>query len=89
MIVLAAAAALHQVAESIAIFETAIAMQPDVADYHSNLAVSYMRMQQWDKAREALNKALEVQPGHALAMKNMVELNYYTNPVVLIGGACR
>jgi Flp pilus assembly protein TadD len=76
-----------QVEESVAIFETAIAMQPEVPDYHSNLAVSYMRLKRWDEAREALLAALEIQPGHPLALKNLAELDYYVKPMILIGGS--
>jgi hypothetical protein len=36
-----------QVEESLAIFELAVEMSPGVSTYHSNLAVSYMRLKVW------------------------------------------
>jgi len=73
------------VEESLAIFELAVEMSPGVSTYHSNLAVSYMRLKRWDDARAAVEEALRLNPADATALRNLQELNYYTKPMVLVG----
>jgi hypothetical protein len=44
-------------------------------------------VQRWDDARAAVEEALRLNPADATALRNLQELNYYTKPVVLVGGA--
>ena len=44
------------------------------------------RVKRWDDARAAVEEALRLNPADATALRNLQELNYYTKPVVLVGG---
>ena len=49
----------------------AIALNPAVADYHSNLGESYRRAGRWDVAIACLRRAIELKPDHAEAQANL------------------
>jgi hypothetical protein len=44
------------------------------------------RVKRWDDARAAVEEALRLNPADTTALRNLQELNYYTKPVVLVGG---
>jgi len=57
--------------KSIEACKTAIQLKPDYADAHSNMGAAYNQLKQWDKAIEAFNKALRINPQHKLALGNL------------------
>jgi len=55
-------AAIEQYNELAAAYEKLIILRPDVAQYHSSLAFTYLKLKQYDKARTEALKFLELMP---------------------------
>ncbi len=51
--------------------EEAIKLKPDFVDAYSNICASNVQLKQYDKAIEAGNKALQINPNHKLAKGNL------------------
>lgn len=55
--------------EAAALHRQAIAVNAGIADFHSNLAGALVQLGQMEAAREAVTRALELDPFHALALE--------------------
>jgi tetratricopeptide (TPR) repeat protein len=60
-----------QTAEAIATFSALNQEYPELAEPSNNLAVLYAGQSQFEKAREALDKALKANPNYAVAHENL------------------
>jgi tetratricopeptide (TPR) repeat protein len=60
-----------QTAEAMATFTALNQEYPELAEPYNNLAVLYAAQAQFDKAREALEKALKANPNYAVAHENL------------------
>ncbi|MCF3111538.1 tetratricopeptide repeat protein [Niabella sp. CC-SYL272] len=49
----------------------ALSLDPNNADAYNNICAAYNMLKQWDKAREACTKALQLNPGHPNAPANL------------------
>jgi len=57
--------------ECISTCKLALAIDPQNADAYNNICAAYNMLKQWDKAREACQKALELNPAHSNAPANL------------------
>lgn len=60
--------------EAIAIFQKLAQDYPDLPEPHNNLAVIYAQQKQYDKAKEALEKAIRTHPAYATAHENLGDI---------------
>ena len=56
--------------EAVALIERSLALSPDAADWHSNLAIIQLARGRADEALAALRRAIAIDPGHANAHCN-------------------
>ncbi|MFO1068698.1 MAG: tetratricopeptide repeat protein [Geminicoccaceae bacterium] len=56
---------------AIATFRQALAMEPDRADLHADLAGALLAAERWEPAELAARRALEGDPGHPVALANL------------------
>lgn len=61
-------------AEAIAIFTRLTEEYPEMPESYNNLAVLYARQKQYDKARMALEMAIQAHPSYAVAYENLGDL---------------
>ena len=64
-----------QTAEAIAIFTKLTEDYPEMPESYNNLAVLYARQQLYDKARMALEMAIQAHPTYATAYENLGDLH--------------
>ena len=57
------------------LFEAAVAAAPDSPEYHNNVGVTHMRLNNLEDARECFQRALRIDPSHGDALRNMDELD--------------
>ncbi|GAB3412607.1 hypothetical protein [Niabella aquatica] len=57
--------------DCIAACKNALALQPDYADAYNNICAAYNMLKEWDKAKEACTKALELNPQQPNAAANL------------------
>lgn len=62
---------LNRPADAINAFRALADAEPDLAEPHNNLAVLYAKTGQFDAARQALERAVELQPGYGVAHENL------------------
>lgn len=62
---------LNRKSEAIAVFQKLTEDYPDLPEPYNNLAVLYAQDKRYDKAREALEKALRTHPAYATAHENL------------------
>lgn len=60
--------------EAIAVFERLTQDYPDLPEPHNNLAVIYAQQQQYEKAKEHLEKAIRTHPAYATAHENLGDI---------------
>jgi len=60
--------------EAIAVFERLTQEYPDLPEPHNNLAVIYAQQQQFEKAKEHLEKAIRTHPAYATAHENLGDI---------------
>ena len=83
----------EQTAEAIAIFTKLTEDYPEMPESYNNLAVLYARQQLYDKARMALEMAIQAHPTYATAYENLGDLHVklasqaYTKAVQLDAGS--
>ena len=65
----------EQTAEAIAIFTKLTEDYPEMPESYNNLAVLYARQQLYDKARMALEMAIQAHPTYATAYENLGDLH--------------
>jgi tetratricopeptide (TPR) repeat protein len=65
---------LEQTQEAIAVFTGLTENFPELPEPYNNLAALYAGQKQYDKARVALETALRVDPGYALAHENLGDI---------------
>ena len=73
-------------AQSIAAAEEAIKLKSNYADAYNNIGCAYNALTQFDKATEALTKALAIKPDYELAKNNLALAKSHRNPVGQIVG---
>jgi Flp pilus assembly protein TadD len=61
----------NKLAEAEAQFLQLVAERPDLPEVYNNLAVVYSRQDQYEKARQALEMSVRLQPRNALAHENL------------------
>jgi Flp pilus assembly protein TadD len=61
----------NKLAEAEAQFIQLVAERPDLPEVYNNLAVVYSRQDQYEKARQALEMSVRLQPRNALAHENL------------------
>jgi tetratricopeptide (TPR) repeat protein len=61
--------------EALTINENIIESIPDDVDAYNRLGKAYFELNEFDKAKEAYNKALEIAPNNTIAKKNIVKLS--------------
>ena len=66
---------LGQDEKAIAVLEEALRQDPFNAIIHYELGTAYMRLEQWDEARAALMRSLEIEPAQPNAYTNLGMLN--------------
>jgi len=64
----------HKTAEAIKIFTALTEDYPELPEPYNNLAVLYASQQQYDKARQELEKAIQTHPSYATAHENLGDI---------------
>jgi hemoglobin-like flavoprotein len=64
----------NKLGEAIAIFTKLTEDHPELPEPFNNLAVIYARQQQYDKAKQALEMAIQTHPAYATAHKNLEDV---------------
>ncbi len=72
---------LHQDGEALRLIERSVALEPGVADWHSNLGIVYQALGRIEEAAAAYRRAIAIDPAHANAFSNLgVVLRAAGNP---------
>lgn len=58
-------------------YEEAIRRNPDVAKYHSNLGTTYVKLMEFVRARDCLDKALQLDPNYVKAYAKKGDCHFY------------
>lgn len=64
----------NKTAEAIKVFTTLTEDYPELPEPYNNLAVLYAQQQQYDKARQALETAIQTHPSYATAHENLGDI---------------
>lgn len=65
---------MNKTSEAIAIFKKLTEDYPELPEPYNNLAVIYAQQKQYDKAKEALEKAIRTHPAYATAHENLGDI---------------
>lgn len=65
---------MNQANDAIAAFQYGIEVAPDADNLYLNLARVYVRLQDWSKARDTLERLLRRRPNHPAALQALLEL---------------
>lgn len=60
-----------QYEDCIAACKNALSLKPDYADAYNNICAAYNMLKEWDKAKEACTKALQLNPQQPNASANL------------------
>jgi len=63
-----------QVQEALRLFQQALALEPQAAAYHVNLATAFAQAGEQDAAIRHLNSAIEIDPSLEVAYRRLVEI---------------
>jgi predicted TPR repeat methyltransferase len=62
---------LHQDDEAVGLIERSVALEPGLADWHSNLGIVYQSVGRLEEAAAEYRRAIALDPGHANAYSNL------------------
>jgi stress-induced-phosphoprotein 1 len=58
-------------------YEEAVKRNPNVAKYHSNLGIAYIKLMEFVRARDALDKALSIDPTFVKAYAKKGDCHFF------------